>query len=96
LTQAAIDLAIYRLYRSNALWFAQRKEGYSVTLNEGNTYSFAKGEMLQCALGWVEKSKEFWDRLLSDGIVEEVCGAECICPECTRAEIMRLKGDRID
>lgn len=57
-------LATYHCYRSNALWFASRTDGYSVTVNGGLTFSFAKGEMLKCANDWLEKSREYWQKLL--------------------------------
>ena len=68
------DLLIYKLYRSNALWFAARTDGYSVTVRDGLTFSFAKGEMLKCAMDWLDKSREYWDRLL---LVPDAAG--CLC-----------------
>ena len=71
--ETTVALAVYRCYRSNALWFSARKDGYSITTNEGHSYSFDRGEMLQCALGWLDKSVPYWQRLLSAHAVNPSC-----------------------
>jgi hypothetical protein len=58
-------LATYRCYRSNAIWFGARTDGYSITVRDGLTFSFAKGEMLKCAMDWLDKSREYWQKLLA-------------------------------
>ena len=74
MTELDATLATYRCYRSNALWFAARTDGYSVTVRDGLTFSFAKGEMLKCAMDWLDKSREYWDRLL---LVPDAAGSWC-------------------
>ena len=75
------DLLTYRCYRANALWFASlRQDAYSVTVRDGLTFSFAKGEMMGWAFEWAEKARLFWHGKHADN-------SECICPDCTRKAI---------
>ena len=68
-----IDLAVYRCYRGNALWFASlRQDAYSVTVRDGLTFSFAKGEMMGWAQYWLDRSLEYWNKLQ----LADVPGAE--------------------
>ena len=61
------DLLIYKLYRSNAMWFASRVDcGHSVTVAKGKTYKFEKGEMLKWATEWMTKARKTWSELSSD------------------------------
>ena len=66
MTDERFLLATYRLYRSNAIYFAGLKDGYSVSTgtDKEQQFKFEKGEMKQCAFGWLEKSKPYWQKLL--------------------------------
>lgn len=66
-------MAVYRCYRSNALWFASlRQDAYSVTLRAGLTFKFEQGEMMKCANGWAEKAIEYWRKLQLAGVPDAV------------------------
>ena len=67
------NLSAYRLYRSNALWFAARKDGYSAYIGDDQYVTFEKGSMKKCALDWLERSREYWQRLLSAHVVSTSC-----------------------
>lgn len=69
-------LETYRLCRSNALWFAHRTDGHSITVRDGLTFTFKKGEMKRWAKYWLDKSRESWEKLLSvPGAAVSWCGS---------------------
>ncbi len=98
----AIDsnLALYRLLRSNAVWFIQRNDGYSISPKSG-TVEIKKGSM-------VARSKEFYRQCVDlwKPIIEGVSkvptvdiaphNKECICPKCLAVELKRLYDLRVD
>jgi hypothetical protein len=71
------DMLVYRCYRSNATWFASlRQDAYSVTVRDGLTFKFAEGEMMGWANYWLDKSREYWQRLLlAPGAEISWCGS---------------------
>jgi hypothetical protein len=68
-----MQLAAYRLYRSNYIFFFKRTDGYSITVRDGLTFTFKKGEMQEWARYWLKLSKESWGKLLSALGVQDLC-----------------------
>jgi hypothetical protein len=68
-----MQLATYRLYRSSALWFARQKDGHSITVRDGQTFNFAKGESKRWANYWLGRARESWDKLLVALGVPDLC-----------------------
>jgi hypothetical protein len=60
---ALIDLASYRLRRSNALWFAARTDGYSIGGNRAeHRVEIGKGASVKCAKNYYQQCVELWRR----------------------------------
>lgn len=71
-----VKLAEYRIYRSNALWFAARADGYSITVRDGLTFRFEKGEMKCRAIDWYQLSLLSWE------ILSRRAGAQLAVDSC--------------
>lgn len=79
-------LATYRLYRSNALWFSRRTDGHSITVRDGLTFKFEKGEMKRWTNYWLGRAREYWSGV-HDAPTLPATESGCICPECTERMI---------
>ena len=99
------DLAAYKLYRSNALWFANRNDGYGYQYTHHNA-EVPKGVCLKCSKEYYAECVARWQKLLFAHVVKPCLfgtantlsasdadsrpDPECLCPACLRRELQNV------
>ena len=94
------ELALYRLLRSNSIWFATRNDGYSYRTHSGGI-DVKDGVCKKHSLAYYQQSVDLWTRLYAHDAADFPIGmasnlfasadlphdTNCLCPVCTREAI---------
>ncbi len=106
-----VDLSLYRLLRSNALWFASATDGYSISPKSGNI-DIPKGWCVTCSKNFYRQcvalypqvsarvAKHSRNGMASTSSVSDVAishvSENCLCPQCLKAELRKRFALRVD
>ncbi|MFH0938203.1 MAG: hypothetical protein V1899_02845 [Planctomycetota bacterium] len=103
--------AAYRFLRTNALWFAARNDGYSISPKSGNI-DIPKGWCVTCSKNYYRQCVALWRLAIAPSAKRSQNGTDvtlnahgadtsrvnenCLCPQCLKAELRKRFALRVD